>query len=187
MFTFWSVFVCWQNIALLEGHSILLPSKFWRQCLIKQTLWDGLGVVILGDSRLSRYGIATGYTDITSKVDEPRFSSQYNDAAVNHHIASDTFLHQCDQQFSVVFGGLASAVSPQLHSDPAATGRIWTHGGKEFDFWGFYLFEVLNPQAQLCCSLHKCNFLTNMALFHRKTNWLPNSIRCRITSKKQTT
>src|SRR4029434_9085032 len=34
------------------------------------------------------------------------------------------------------------------------------------------------PHTQLCCSSHKCMFLTNVAPFKREINRLSNGIRC---------
>src|SRR4029434_3508442 len=43
------------------------------------------------------------------------------------------------------------------------------------EFWQILLGRY--PHKQLCCSSHKCMFLTNVAPFKRKINRLPNGIR----------
>ena len=39
------------------------------------------------------------------------------------------------------------------------------------------IFHGCNPHTQLCCSSHKCMFLTNVAPFKREINRLSNGIR----------
>ena len=39
------------------------------------------------------------------------------------------------------------------------------------------IFHGCNPHTQLCCSSHKCMFLTNGAPFERELNRLSNGIR----------
>ena len=39
------------------------------------------------------------------------------------------------------------------------------------------IFHGRNPHTQLCCSSHKCMFLTNVAPFKREINRLSNGIR----------
>src|SRR4029434_5736812 len=44
------------------------------------------------------------------------------------------------------------------------------------EFWQILLERY--PHKQLCCSSHKCIFLTNVAPFKREINKLSNGIRC---------
>src|SRR4029434_1903309 len=44
------------------------------------------------------------------------------------------------------------------------------------EFWQILLGR--HPHKQLCCSSHKCMFLTNVAPFKREINRLSNSIIC---------
>src|SRR4029434_7703705 len=49
--------------------------------------------------------------------------------------------------------------------------------GREFcQIWQILLGHY--PHKQLCCSSHKCMFLTNVAPFKREMNRLSNGIKC---------